>query len=377
MGRALQALIDPTALRHNLNIVKNLAPNSKVIAMVKADSYGHGLVPVARALVDADAFGVACIEEAIALRRAGVSNRIILMQGFFSTSELADIVNNQFEVVIHSAQQLNLLQTVKKFVRPLWVWIKINTGMNRLGFEIDTAVKAYKDIKSSSNYILKGVLTHFASSDEVNNPLTKHQIDLFKNFCDKNISKDIDRSMANSAGVINWQDSHADWVRPGLMLYGISPISGKSGVDLGLKPAMQLETNIIAIQKIKKGDGIGYNHKFIASKDMYVGIIAVGYADGLSSMYGLAHSSINQSTVPVLYQGRKVPFIGKVSMDMAAIDLTDIDIEKAKVDDKVVLWGEGLPVEEVAQSANLIPYELITSLGNRVARKQMHNLVTS
>lgn len=363
MGRALQALVNAKALEHNLNVVRNIAPNSKVIAMVKADAYGHGMLPAAKALHSADAFGVACIEEAIALRRANIAKPIVLMQGFYTISELHDIMSNKFEVVIHNIEQLNLLDKIKKFVYPVTIWLKINTGMNRLGLTTLEAKQAYQKLRDNSNFFIKGIMTHFACSDELDSDFTIRQIQTFNDFCNINIDNKISRSMANSAAVLKWPQSHVDWVRPGLMLYGISPFNNISAAELNLMPAMSLETEIISVIDVKQGESIGYNRKFIAPKDMLVGIIAVGYADGLGSSYGVT------GFVPVSINGVKLPFIGKVSMDMAAIDLSGVSKDKIKIGSKVILWGSDLPVEDVARSLSYTPYELVTRLGNRVSKK--------
>ena len=354
MGRALQALIDSKALLHNYNVVKEIAPNSKVMAMVKADAYGHGLLAVARILKQADALGVACIEEAILLRRNGIENRIALMQGFYSANELDAINEFNLEVVVHNQFQLeSLLQKNKK---PVKIWLKINTGMNRLGFSLDTAKSAYEKLISCKKVSLVGIITHLASADETSSQLTKNQIERSDSFCVK-INTTCEKSIANSAGILGWNDAITDWVRPGLMLYGVSPFANKTGLELGLKPVMQLETEIIAIHNIKKGEGIGYNHKFIADKGMTIGIIAIGYADGIGANF--------TKNTKLLIKNKHSNFIGKVSMDMAAIDLTNI---AAKVGDKARLWGDSLPLESISQQTQTSCYELLTKLGARVSK---------
>lgn len=359
MGRLLQAIIDRQAFNHNLTEIKQLAPNSKIMAMIKANAYGHGLIETARTLTEVDAFGVACIEEALELRRANIKQRIVLCEGFFHVSELPVIENQDLEIVIHSSYQLELLQ---KFTGLIQVWLKIDTGMNRLGFSLIQAEKAFKEIKGKPNLMLKGLMTHFSDADNSNSDKTNQQIDRFSKIIttfDKIDDKKYPLSMANSAGILAWKNSHSDWIRPGLMLYGVSPFKDKIGADFNLRPVMSLETNIIAIKEIKAGETIGYSSRFISKKDMLIGVVAVGYGDGYSA-------KIPDGT-PVLVGGERSEIVGQVSMDMAMIDLTKHT--NVKVDDKVRLWGEDLPVELISKHANIISHELLASLGTRVYRK--------
>lgn len=365
MGRALKATVDTKALKHNLNCVKQKVHPAKILAMIKANGYGHGLVQVAQTLKEADAFGVACIEEALKLRQAGIQNRIVLMEGFFTKEELSDIVEFQLEPVIHHrAQLLDLIQREteakkdgKSSVEPLNIWIKIDTGMHRLGFQIADWGQTYAMLQELRAVNIQGIMTHFASADEVHNPKTQKQILSFQEAL-KNVSPipAFPKSLANSAGIWAWPESHGDWVRPGIILYGVSPFANQTGVDLGLMPVMTLSTSLIAIHWLKKGEQIGYGGIYTCEEDMPIGVVAVGYADGYPR-----HAP---KGTPVLLNGKRVPLVGRVSMDMMTIDLRALP--DAKVGDPIELWGNHLPIEEVAKHIGTIGYELLTSLSPRV-----------
>lgn len=357
MGRDLKAYIDLDALQHNLQQVKNLAPQSKILAMVKANGYGHGLQWAAEGLARADAYGVACIEEALVLRQAKITKPIVLLEGFFTTSELQLIAEHQLQPVIHHPSQVSALITDKN---PICVWLKVNTGMHRLGFHPDEFLTAYQQIDAAPHLQIEGVMTHFACADALHDPMTSQQIEKFKGVLAQ-LPKQPVVSMANSAGVIGWPDARVDWVRPGLMLYGVSPFQHKIGLDLKLKPAMRLQTRLIAKTKAKKGDSVGYTGRYRCPEDMEIGVLAVGYADGYP--VGLPDGT------PVLLNGQRVPLVGRVSMDMAAIDLRLQP--DAQIGDPVVLWGGELPVEEIATQMGTIPYELLTNIGIRVQRECM------
>lgn len=353
MGKSLQARINQAALLHNFYQVKELTAGKWIIAMVKANAYGHGLVAVAKILATADAFGVANIEEAIILRQAGIKQRIIVMEGFSSARELQDIVTWQLETIIHHPLQLDIL--AKHIVKKVQAWVKINTGMNRLGFTIENCLLNFAKIQQYCE--IMGVLTHFSAADELHSGKTKQQIALFTKLLD-NLQVNYPSSLANSAAILAWPEAHGDWVRPGLMLYGVSPFSGFTGSDFKLQPVMQLVTKIIAINLVHKGEAIGYQSRFICPEDMLVGVIAIGYADGyLSTM---------PDGMPVLVNGYRAKVVGKVSMDMATIDLRGC--HNVKIGDEVILWGAELPVEEVAKGLGVIPYALLTAVGSRVTR---------
>ena len=353
MTRPVRARIDLQALQQNLHQVRVSAPHSKVMAVVKANGYGHGLVAVSEALHEADGFGVARLEEALALRQAGIRKPVILLEGFTNVAELEAVLEHGFEVVLHSEYQLALLETAR-LQAPLRVWVKLDTGMHRLGFlparmaEIVHRLGALPLVRQPLAY-----LSHLACADERANPASEVQRRCFE---DALQGRPGERSLANSAGLLGWPAARYDWVRPGIMLYGVSPFHDALGPELGLRPAMTLETRLIAIRELRRGDAIGYGGSWVCPGDMRVGVAAIGYGDGYPR-----HAAAG---TPVLIQGKRVPLVGRVSMDMITLDLRGH--EEVGIGDRVVLWGEGLPVEEVAAAADTIGYELLTGITGRV-----------
>ena len=355
MTRPLRAGIKLSALRHNLNRVRMAAPTSRVMAVVKANGYGHGLERVAAALGDADGFGVACLEEAVRLRDAGVRQPVTLLEGFFDREELAEIGRLQLDIVVHDEQQLGVLERLK-LATPLRVWLKVDSGMHRLGFPVDQVRSAYARLTACDCVEAVGLFSHLAAADDRRSGYTRRQLDQFMDTVDGMQGK---RSLANSGAILGWPDTHLDWVRPGLMLYGISPFAGGVAADEGLEPVMTFSSRLIAINRCKRQDAIGYGHAWVCPQDMSVGIVAAGYGDGYPRHAG--------SGTPVLVSGRRAEIIGRVSMDMLSIDLRAHP--DARVGDEVVLWGDGLPVEEIAQHAGTIPYELVCAVAPRVAQQ--------
>jgi alanine racemase len=353
MGLGPQAYIDLSALEHNLQRVRQAAPNSRVMAMLKADAYGHGMLTVANALPAADSFAVARVGEGVKLRDAGVLSPIVILEGFFDADELQQAAANNLHLVIHDAGQLSMLQQ-QSLTSAVTCWLKIDTGMHRLGFAVEDAMEAYEAL-CACNSVADGVgmMTHFSNADDPQNPETEHQIRLLKPLIEKTGAVS---SMANSGGILNWPDSHVDWVRPGIMLYGSSPFNGKIGEDDGLRPVMTLQSTLIAKHNFKKGDGIGYGKTYICPEDMQVGVVAIGYGDGYPR-----HAP---SGTPVLLNGEIVPLVGRVSMDMITVDLRSQP--QAKVGDPVTLWGKGLSADIVADHAGTISYELFCRLTGRV-----------
>lgn len=349
------ARIDGDALRHNLAAVRRIAPASRVLAIVKANAYGHGIVPVARALDTADAFGVARFSEALALRAAGISTPILLLEGVFAADELQVASREQFELVVHSFEQLVWLEQSAQTHRfPLW--LKLNTGMNRLGFRPDEFGAALRRLTRCRCAGPIKVMTHLAGAEEPDGVSSRVQLDRFRALTD---TLGLERSVANSAGLIAWPEARTEWVRPGLMLYGISPIPGVDATTLGLRPAMTLTTQLIALRAVPRGESVGYNGIWQADRDSRIGIAAIGYGDGYPRNMRIG--------APVLVSGCEAPVVGRVSMDMMAVDVTDLP--EARVGAAVVLWGEGLPAERVAPFADTIPYELVCGVTARVAMK--------
>jgi len=347
------ATIDLAAIRHNLAQVRKAAPRSKVMAAIKADGYGHGAVLVARALEDhADAFAVACLEEALLLREAHVRAPLALLEGILSMEEAKLSLRHGLQVVVHDHWQLEFLESLPQGAR-VSLWIKLDTGMHRLGFPLADVPGLWKRIQARPEWEFLGWITHLACADEPDNPATGEQVAAFGRALEGLPGA---RSIANSAGLIVWPQARADWVRPGLMLYGASPLPGKTGAELGLLPAMRLESRLIAVRDYEKGAAIGYGATWRCPERMRIGVAAVGYADGY-------HRAL-PSGAPVMVRERRVPIVGRVSMDMITLDLREV--ADARVGDPVLLWGPGLPVEDIAARAGTIAYELLCGLTQRV-----------
>lgn len=355
MGRHLVAQISRKALRHNLKQVYHHAPHCNVIAMVKANAYGHGLVCVAKTLSDVDAFGVACIEEALELRQAGIYTPIVLMEGCFEEKELALVQNHSLIQVVHSPHQVEFLQHYQTpFAAPFQVWIKLDTGMNRLGLSPQEFTHAYSVLKENPRVNILGFMTHFPNADEPRNQLTLMQLNRFEK-----LIKDCpeQRSLANSAAILYWPKTHGDWVRPGLMLYGASPGRQRLSHQENLIPVMSLRSHIIATRRVQQGERVGYGGTWVsASQNTKIGIISVGYGDGYPW-----HA---KNGTPVWVKGKIVPLAGRVAMDMIAVDLNTHP--NVQVGDPVCLWGPQLPIETVAKHSETIPYELFCRLTQRV-----------
>jgi alanine racemase len=347
--------IDTGALRHNLEVIRKLAPKSRVMAVIKANAYGHGLVAAARALDAADAFAVARIDEGLALRTGGIAKPIVLLEGVFDAEQLNAAAAAGFELVIHSLEQIELLQAVPSEVK-FKVWLKLDSGMNRLGLKGEAFLTAYSALSASP--VLKGpvnLITHLASADMPELPTTAEQLMVFA-AATRSLAGE--RSIGSSAAIIGFPDSQADWVRPGLLLYGLSPFRGSTGADHGLKPVMTLRSRIIALKDLSIGEQVGYGGEWTATRPTRLAIVAVGYGDG--------YPRSASSGTPVLVNGEHAALAGKVSMDMIAVDVTDVKRPPA-VGDPVVLWGEGLPVEEIAIWAETVPYTLVCGINQRVA----------
>ncbi len=352
MTRATTAHIHLDALRHNLAHIRACAPHSKVMAVVKADGYGHGLERVAQALVAADAFGVATLSEARRLRDVGLKHKIVLLSGFDEAEDLDQLRVLNVDTVVHHGFQLEMLE--QDSGSAIQVWLKMDTGMHRLGFAPDAFAAANARLQAMPNVADDIVfMSHFASSDELENPQTKLQSECF----DAHLPlSDGPQSLANSFGILAWPGSQRQWVRAGGALYGLSVAEGKSGCDFGLKPAMSLSTRLISIQSVKAGERIGYAGSYVCSEDMRVGVAAIGYGDGYPR-------NVKPGT-PVLLNGKPVPIIGRVSMDLMTLDLRTQP--EARVADVLLLWGENLPVERIAEAAGTISYELTCSITRRV-----------
>ncbi len=329
------------------------------MAVVKADAYGHGLVRVARALASADAFGVACIEEAEELRAAKIDKRIVLLEGPYSAEELLRVEFLNLDVVIHHETQLDMLEKVK-LKKALKAWLKVDTGMHRLGFEQGSVTKALQRLQSSKNVDKDIILmTHLATANDLQSEMVERQLASFSA-----IGKAIEaeRSIANSAAIVGYPQSYADWLRPGLMLYGVSPQQNCSASDHDLKPVMSLHSELISVKELKKGEAVGYGADWRCPSDTRIGIVAAGYGDGFPR-----HA---RSGTPTLVNGKRASIIGKSSMDMLTVDLSAQ--AAAKVGDPVELWGENLAIEEVAMYAGTIPYELLCGVHKRLKFEEIN-----
>jgi alanine racemase len=354
MRRAAHAVIDLNALRHNFRRVRELVLESRVMAVIKADAYGHGMVTVAHALQEeADSFAVACIPEALSLRSAGISLPIVSLQGFRGAQQLSVAAEQRIHLVLHHPQQLRTLETVP-LKRPVKVWLKIDSGMHRLGFSPHEMADIHRQvIKLISVRKPVGLMTHLARADDRSSLYTRHQLEIF----DAAVSRlEGERSIANSAGVLGNPDSHRDWVRPGIMLYGASPFSDGNAVQEDLKPVMTLKAPLISVKQVRAGNSVGYGGTFTCPQDMPVGVAAIGYGDGYPR-----HAV---SGTPVLVNAQKARLIGRISMDMLTIDLRGL--RNVEAGDEVILWGQGLPVDDIARYASTISYELLCNVGNRV-----------
>lgn len=323
------------------------------MAMIKSNGYGHGLLRIAQNLPHAQAFGVACLEEALILRDAGIKNEIVVMAGFYNAAELPLMIQHHLTCVIHQFEQIEQLKQTK-LASPLSVWLKIDTGMHRLGFPADKASQAYQQLLDLPN-IQKPIslMTHLADADNSDNRFTHKQIEKFSQITAQWPGK---KSIVNSAGIIAYPQAHADFVRPGILLFGVSPFANRTGAQEGLKPVMTLSAKIMEIKDCQPGDAIGYGCAFHCTEPMRIGIVGIGYGDGYPRHV--------PNGTPTLVNEKICPLVGRVSMDMVAIDLRDQP--KAKVDDPVILWGGELPVEKIASYAGTIGYELLCGVTARV-----------
>ncbi|RYV03566.1 alanine racemase [Shewanella sp. OPT22] len=348
-----RAEVSCSALKANLAKLKKIAPNSKVMAVVKANGYGHGLLNVAECLPEADGFGLARLQEALMLRGGGISQKLLLLEGVFHTTDLPILVSHQIETVIHHDAQIDMLEQVE-LEKPVVVWLKIDSGMHRLGILAEDFKNAYRRLSQNKNVSQPiNLMTHFACADEPSNMLTQEQQLKFNELI---ADLEGERTLANSAATLYWPETQADWIRPGIALYGVSPVVGDLGSNHGLTAAMELKSQLIAVRNHQAGKSVGYGAYWTAEEDTKLGVVAIGYGDG--------YPRNAPEGTPVFINGRRVPIVGRVSMDMLTVDLGPdaADI----VGDEAMLWGRALPVEEVAEHIGTIAYELVTKLTPRV-----------
>ena len=329
--RSAYATLDLIAAAHNLRQIRSVVPAAKVMAVIKANAYGHGAVRIAKALAEADAFAVARLDEGLVLRDAGIRQRIAVLQGFVTAEEMKLHAAHHLEPVIHSPWQVELLERAQ-LKEPLAVWAKLDTGMHRLGMLAAEFPACFCRLQACTSVRQPvPVMTHLANADMLQDPLTDRQLARFREVLGEAA---VESSIANSAGLLAWEDARLEWVRPGIALYGVSPFPYRSGGDDGLKPVMTFRTRLIAIKHLPAGAAVGYGGDWVCPHQTRMGVAAVGYGDGYPR-----HA---QPGTPILLRGKRVPLIGRVSMDMITLDLTDCP--EAQVEDEVVLWGVGLPV---------------------------------
>jgi len=345
--RPLQAIIDSQALIHNFKCAKAYSPHSKVMSVLKANAYGHGMIEVARTLSQSDGFSVLTLTEAIELREFGFNQEILMLEGFFEAYEVSIAAQLDIGITLHNEVQLNLILDEKP-KKPINIHLKVNTGMNRLGFLPEEVPGILKAINGSP-YIGKIILmTHFANADE--GVGIASQMKVFNNIK----YQQLERSVANSAALIRYPESRLEWVRPGIMLYGASPFEDTPVKELDLAPVMTLKSKIIAIQSIKKGESVGYGSSFLAKTPMKIGVVACGYADGYPR-----HAVTG---TPVMVNNIMTSTIGRVSMDMLYVDITQL--KSVSIGNDVELWGKNVPVDSVAQKSGTVGYELLCSISS-------------
>ena len=351
MPRPIRATISTAALAHNLAVARTHAGASKIWAVLKADAYGHGLLRVAQAMPAADGFAILDFVDALRLRSAGIDKPILMLEGFFKPEDIELLARYRLTPVIHNIEQVEMLEKAG-FQGKLPVYLKVNSGMNRLGFTVDNVRIAWNALDAHSGVDSVTLMTHFADADGDSG--ISAQLQWFNELTQP---FEAPRSLANSAALLRFPDeTRADWARPGIMLYGCSPFSFKSAEEIGLRPAMTLVSEVIGVQHLQAGERVGYGLTYEAGQEMTIGIVACGYADGYPRQA--------PTGTPVLVAGQRTRSVGRVSMDMICVDISDIP--EAYVGTPVTLWGEGLPCDEVAASAGTVSYELLCALAPRV-----------
>jgi alanine racemase len=383
MTGVVRATVSLGNIRRNLQTVRELAPSSKVLAVIKADAYGHGAIEVAKALDDADAFAVARLNEAIILRGAGVDKPIRVLSGWHQPEEISSFVRHDLGGVVHDPAQIRMLDAwsvgVGAPAPALDVWLKCDTGMGRLGVSPD-ALAHHVDELNRHQAVAPGivVMTHFACADDLSSDMTRRQVRCLRGAL---AGLDVSLSMANSPALLAWptvgEGDLGTWVRPGLMLYGVSPFVERSAVDCGLAPAMEFSTQVIALKTLAAGASVGYGATWCAERDTTIAVVAAGYADGLdrglptssradADAVTVIHSEMLEHAPRARVGAASYPVVGRIAMDLAVLDVgAPTTVE---VGDRVVLWGPGAPLEILARQAGTIPYELLVRMSGRVER---------
>ena len=359
MPRPIRARFSLSALRHNLDVARLHARNARLWAVVKANAYGHGLLRVAQALAAADGCALLDLNEAVRLREAGIAKPVLLLQGIFEPTDLELVDHYRLALALHGFEQISMIERAR-LSSPVAVWLKLNTGLNRLGFVGRELGAALDRLQASGKAASISLMTHFADADGAAGVAAQ-----MARYTEWTAGIEAQASLANSAAILRYPETHADWVRPGIMLYGCSPFADVSAEALGLQPVMTLASEIIAVQEIKSGDRVGYGGTFEAQRSMRIGVVACGYADG----YPRHAPGLNDSNTPVVVAGERTRLVGRVSMDMLCVDVSAI--AEARVGSPVILWGEGLPADDVAASAGTISYELLCALAARVPQVEV------
>lgn len=350
MHRKTAAHIDLGAIQANFALACSLAPEAQAVAVIKADAYGHGIAPVATALRElVSMFAVATVDEAVILREAGIRNAVLVLEGASTSGSVGAAMSLDLVLMVHSEDQVAMLADTRAAV-----WVKVDTGMHRLGIAPADLGSVLEQLQAG-DVDVRVVCTHLACADDTGNNATQDQLEVFRSCT---VGCDVPKSIANSAGIIAWPDSHVDWIRPGIMLYGASPFTADLAAAENLRPAMTFSSEVIAIREIPAGESLGYGARWTADRPSLIATVAAGYADGYPR-----HAP---NGTPVFVGGSVVPLVGTVSMDMITVDVTDHD--GVAIGDPVELWGRNVSVNEVAEHAETISYELLTGVTSRVPR---------
>lgn len=352
--RHSRAVIDLRAIRHNYGLLKQLSGDKKLIAVIKADAYGHGAIEVARALPDADAFAVATVGEAVALREEGVQQKILVLGGFLRFDELKTCITHKLDPVIHQFDHLAHLKNCNN-LDGLQVWVKVDSGMGRLGYQPERVAEVIEQLDRLPALGPVRLMTHLASADDVESEFSKKQLDAINAL----ELHGYEWGIANSAGILGWPDAHNIWVRAGIALYGANPLSDRKQKLVDLKPAMQMKSRVLAVNPHKKGDFIGYSNTYTCNRDMLIAVIATGYADG--------YPRLKVDPAPVEIHGKLCDIVGRVSMDMITVDVSEVD--NVEADDEVTLFGDDPHVNDIADSSQTIAYEVLCNVGAHVKRE--------
>lgn len=360
-NRHSRAIIDLNAIRHNYALLKDISGDKRLIAVVKADAYGHGAIEVARALPEADAFAVAAVGEAVVLREAGIEQKILVLGGFIRTEELQTCIDYQLDPVIHQFSHIDHLQACDN-LDGLQVWVKIDSGMGRLGYQPRVIADVLTQLEQIPALGPIRLMTHLASADDVESKFSEQQLATI-NALDLHA---YEWGIANSAGILGWPDAHNTWVRAGIAMYGANPMSDRNHKIIDLKPAMHMKTRVLAVNSHKRGAVIGYSSVYTCPRDMTIAVIATGYADG--------YPRLKIDTAQVRIHGQFCDIIGRVSMDMITVDVSGL--AEVKVDDEVILFGDAPHANDVADCSQTIAYEILCNVGAHVKREYIGACLT-